>query len=298
MPESSGWPLKPGGVRFFVPLFACQQLAQHPLTAHLYVEGMGYYPEAGGHMMERQQHDDCLIIYCVKGGGQLWVAADSDAELQFSVNEGDLIVLPKGVQHRYRANRHDPWTMYWAHFSGVSAMDYLRHLMPTDSSFVVPVGIHAKLVADFESLLSVQRTGYQFSRFLFASNLLAQLLTYIAVLVPKMGPQSGSYVDLDKIHALMEQHLSDQLDLETLARSANLSKYHFSKKYKELTGQSPIQHFLHMKMERACYLLDISDQSIAGVSESLGYEDPQYFSRLFKKVIGISPRDYRRLERG
>ncbi|MDX1692548.1 MAG: AraC family transcriptional regulator [Ketobacteraceae bacterium] len=296
MPESSGWPLKPGGIRFFVPLFACQQLARHPLTRHLFVEGLGYYPQAAGHVMERQQHDDCLIIYCVKGRGQLQIT--NPAPLDFSVKEGDLILLPKGVSHRYRASRHDPWTMYWAHFSGTSAMAYLEHLMPTSSSYVVPLGIHPRLVADFENLLSVQRTGYQFSRFLYASNLLAQLLTYAAVLVPKMGPQSGSYVDLDKIHALMEQHLSRHLDLETLARSANLSKYHFSKKYKELTGQSPIQHFLHMKMERACYLLDISGESITAVSESLGYDDPQYFSRLFKKVIGISPRDYRHLDRG
>lgn len=296
MPESSGWPLKPGGVRFFVPLFACQQLAEHALTSHLYVEGLGYYPEASGHVMERQQHDDCLIIYCVKGGGQLWV--DDHSAPGFSVGEGDLIVLPKGVPHRYRANRNDPWTMYWAHFSGNAALDYLNNLMPTRTSYVVPVGVHAKLISDFENLLSVQRTGYQFSRFVYASNLLAQLLTYVAVLVPKMGTQAGSYVDLDKIHGMMEQHLSDHLDLETLARSANLSKFHFSKKYKELTGHSPIQHFLHMKMERACYLLDISDQSVANVGEALGYEDPQYFSRLFKKVVGISPRDYRRVQRG
>lgn len=293
MPESSGWPLNPGGIRFFVPLFACQQLAKHPLTAHLYVEGMGYYPEAYGHHMERVNHDDCLIIYCVKGGGLLCIDNQTQA-----VNEGDLIVLPKGISHRYWANKTDPWTMYWVHFSGAHALDYVHQVMPSQHAFVVSVGLHSKLISDFESLLSVQRTGYQFSHFLYASNLLAQLLTYIALQARKTSAQSGNHINLEKIHALMEQHLTDQLDLNTLARSANLSKYHFSKKYKELTGQSPIQHFLHMKMERACYLLDISQQSIASISESLGYEDPQYFSRLFKKVIGLSPREYRRLDQG
>lgn len=293
MPESSGWPLKQGGIRFFVPLFATQQLAEHPLTKHLYVEGLGYYPHASGHFMERANHDDCLIIYCTQGGGQLYTE-----NYQQTVREGDLIVLPKGVPHRYHADKADPWTMYWAHFNGESASEYLNSLMPQQNSFVVPVGLHPKLIADFENLLSIQKTGYQFSRFIYASNLLAQLLTYIAVLAPNTRGQAGSYIDLDKIHSLMEAHLTTQLDLDTLAKSANLSKFHFSKKYKELTGNSPIQHFLHMKMERACYLLDISERTIASISEELGYEDAQYFSRLFKKVIGISPREYRKLDRG
>lgn len=293
MPESSGWPLKPGGIRFFVPLSASRQLAEHALTRHLYVEGLGYYPNAAGHQMTRDSHDDCLIIYCVSGGGELKVR-----DITYPVREGDLLVLPKGVAHQYHADRSDPWSMYWAHFNGKSALAFLQNLMPGQSSYVIPVGIHSKLIADFESLLSVQQTGYQFARFLYASNLLAQILTYMAILVPKAGTQSGHYIDLDKIHGLMEQHLTDHIDLDTLAKSANLSKYHFAKKYKELTGQSPIQHFLHRKMERACYLLDMSNDSVANISESLGYEDPQYFSRLFKKVIGISPRQYRRLDRG
>ena len=96
----------------------------------------------------------------------------------------------------------------------------------------------------------------------------------------------------------MQSHLSGELHLEELARTANLSKYHFSKRYKELTGYSPIQHFIHLKMERACYLLDISSQPISQIANSLGYDDAHYFSRLFKKVTGLSPREYRKLDRG
>jgi AraC-like DNA-binding protein len=51
-------------------------------------------------------------------------------------------------------------------------------------------------------------------------------------------------------------------------------------------------------MERACYLLDISGISIKDVSSTLGYEDSYYFSRLFKKIIGVAPRQYRNLKRG
>ncbi len=52
-----------------------------------------------------------------------------------------------------------------------------------------------------------------------------------------------------------------------------------------------------MKIERACYLLDTGELSISAVAEQLGYEDSYYFSRLFKKVMGVSPSSYRRVNR-
>ncbi|MCK2169525.1 helix-turn-helix domain-containing protein, partial [Thalassospira xiamenensis] len=57
---------------------------------------------------------------------------------------------------------------------------------------------------------------------------------------------------------------------------------------------TPMQAFQHLKITRACYLLDITDLSITQVAADLGYDDPYYFSRQFKKVMGVAPRDYRR----
>src|SRR5690606_37675712 len=105
-------------------------------------------------------------------------------------------------------------------------------------------------------------------------------------------------IDLAAIQTVMEENLHGDLDLATLAQQAHLSKYHFSKRYKALTGYSPIQHFIHLKMERACYLLDVSSQSVSAVAAAMGYEDAHYFSRLFRKVTGVSPLQYRQLERG
>ena len=73
-----------------------------------------------------------------------------------------------------------------------------------------------------------------------------------------------------------------------------MSKYHFIKKFKAWSGQSPIQYFIHMKIQRACYLLDSTAMSVKEVAATLGYDDMYYFSRLFKKVLGIAPSDYRR----
>ena len=91
----------------------------------------------------------------------------------------------------------------------------------------------------------------------------------------------------------MRANLDKSLSLEELAAECQLSKYHFSAKYKDATGYSPIKHFLHMKIEAACQLLDSTDLRISSVSAAVGYDDPLYFSRLFRKVTGTSPKDYR-----
>lgn len=91
----------------------------------------------------------------------------------------------------------------------------------------------------------------------------------------------------------MRNNIHQDLSLDTLAHYSRLSKFHFSKKFKELTDTSPIQHFINMKMQYACSELDNKNDSIKHIAESLGYADPYYFSRLFKKIVGMSPKQYR-----
>jgi YesN/AraC family two-component response regulator len=63
-------------------------------------------------------------------------------------------------------------------------------------------------------------------------------------------------------------------------------------------GYSPKDYFIHLKVQRACGLLSRSDKTIHEIAYEMRYSDPYYFSRLFKKVIGISPRRYRETTEG
>ena len=105
--------------------------------------------------------------------------------------------------------------------------------------------------------------------------------------------RSGRGFDLEQVQAFMREHIDQPLSLETLSQQANLSRYHFSNRYKKLTGYSPIKHFLNMKMEHACHLLDSTDMTVQEIAGAVGYDDSLYFSRLFKKTLGTSPRSYR-----
>ena len=145
------------------------------------------------------------------------------------------------------------------------------------------------------ALFTLQRAGFSELQFIHGAGQLKQLLTGAAAIAARYQSQAGREIDLDQIQELMHMRIEDRLDLDELAANAQLSKYHFARRFKQITGHSPIQHFIHLKMEFACQLLDSSTDSVKQVATAVGYSDPYYFSRLFKQVIGASPREYRRL---
>lgn len=297
MPTPSNWTLTPGAIRFFVPLFLQRQLSTHPLTESLYLNGCGYYPTAHGHQMQREEHEDHLLLYCTAGSGTLHTHSPTE-QLLHNIHAGDIMLLPKGIPHHYQADGKKPWTLYWVHFDGILSQRYCQHITDDPTCNVIHLGISPDLINHFEQLFNARNTGYNLPVFINTCHHLGQLLTSVAISsIHRQGSQTTENI-FAPIIVHMESVIDTTLDLNSLALLAGLSKYHFIKKYKETFGYAPIQHFIHRKMERACLLLDTTPLSIGDVALKLGYEDPHYFSRLFKKVTGLSPLNYRNLQRG
>ncbi len=288
MSAPSKWPLPDAGIRFITPSFMIGFLARHPLTKDCYPTAMGYYPAATGHRMGRQRHDDNLLIYCASGRGSLTAGGWSGP-----IGPGGMILLPQGLAHEYRAHRLQPWSVYWVHFQGSASGVFLQNLGYREGRPAVSAGLSPSLASSFDSLLEVRQSGYSTRAFVNAANQLRHLLTLLALEAGLEGGRGEGGFDLAALQTYMREHIHRGLSLDELAARARLSKYHFSKRYKQLTGYSPIKHFLNMKMEYACRLLDSTDMNIQAVAGAVGYEDPLYFSRQFRNTIGTSPRDYR-----
>ncbi len=294
MSKPSQWPLPPESFRFVVPLKQVKKLKSHPLSTGLYATGLGYYKQAKGHKMQRDVHDDHLLMYCLHGEGELSIENTTS-----KIAAGDIVVLPKGVSHRYKASTDQPWTIYWVHFSGSDCEYFLDYLAIEKQKYIIPLGIHSRLVTSFEYLLECRQTNYDTASFINVANLLRQMLSHIALLGPISKRQRAAHqLDLELVHSLMEASVHEKLELGTLAKEVNLSKFHFIKKYRELTGTTPVNHFIHLKIKRACDLLDITNKSINEISYAIGYEDAYYFSRIFKKVMGMPPSQYRNTSLG
>lgn len=91
----------------------------------------------------------------------------------------------------------------------------------------------------------------------------------------------------------MWEHYARRLTLGEIAAHVHLNPQYFSVLFKRETGQSVVDHLTHLRLEQAKCLLKDTSLPINQVAGQVGYEDPDYFSRLFHKVNGMSPRQYR-----
>lgn len=287
----SNWPLPAEGKRFLTPASTLRQLRDHPLARGCYPVAMGFYPSAAGHEMARDRHDDHLLIFCSAGRGELLSPGGGAA-----VRAGDVLLLPRGEAHSYRALAEDPWTLYWVHFNGEEAAAFARYVRG-DAGPVLHSGVEPAVLSGFEALLAAATRDYRLNSYITASNRLRQLLTEIAQYCERSPSARLGRVDFVSLQRFMRERIGGQLTLRELADLARLSPQHFANRYRERTGIAPLQHFQQMKIQAACRLLDSTDDSIKVIAARLGYHDPLYFSRAFRRTQGISPRDYRESQR-
>ncbi|PHR64870.1 AraC family transcriptional regulator [Pseudidiomarina marina] len=286
MSQPSSWPLPPGSSRVVLPLQLTRQLSRHPLTKHLYPLAYGHYVDAQGHQVERQQHTDYLLIFCHRGSG--WYRTETASG---NLRAGQLLLLPAGQAHAYAAHNEQPWSIYWAHFQGSAAAACLEFLELTNQQPVLTLARWRQLVPVVTDLLNLQTQRHQFAAAVVAASLLQRIIAELPRLTATMQAPQG--FDLPALERFMYNNSHRDLSLDDFADFAGLSRFHFSKKFKQFTGTSPMRYFNQIRVKIACQLLDASTDSIRQISQQLGFDDPYYFSRLFKKTMGISPQYYR-----
>ena len=101
---------------------------------------------------------------------------------------------------------------------------------------------------------------------------------------------------IEKLINLMRETTEKEYSVQDFADYVNLSVSHISKLFKERTGYAPVEFFIQIKMQKACWYLISTNMKIKEIAHSLNYNDPYYFSRIFSKIIGLSPTEYRKKE--
>ncbi|MEH6446140.1 MAG: AraC family transcriptional regulator [Oceanospirillaceae bacterium] len=105
------------------------------------------------------------------------------------------------------------------------------------------------------------------------------------------------YQRLEQIFSYIDQRLAQPISVPELASLHGTSTAHFSRWFTQIVEMPPKKYINQRKVDLACKQLLLSDQTIAEIAFNCGFEDPLYFSKSFKKITGLTPRDYRKTKK-
>lgn len=266
-------------------------IKENPVLASLYITHIGYFPKAAYHYRARKNGcSDNILIYCVRGKG--WYTVKGT---KFEVGVNDYFIIPATKEAlSYGADEKDPWTIYWIHFSGSDMNTFNRSFNIGLYDGPQQITLNEKGLELWETMYRNLETGYGIEN-LNKTNLC--LYHFVSTfLYPDKNLNERRQDEKDLISntiAFMRGKLAEKLTLEDLAIMNKLSASHFSTLFRKSTGMSPLDYFIHLKLQHACLLLLTTEIKIKYIAADLGYQDPYYFSRLFKKYMKTSPVQYR-----
>jgi AraC-like DNA-binding protein len=264
--------------------------AKNDIIGTLYITDIGYYPKAQFHYRERPHGaDQHILIYCYEGKGKVKIK-----KKEYAIQPGDFFIIPAKLGHVYEADQKNPWTIYWTHFKGGISNSIVLQLEKQFAGYKGFLHYNESTINLFHEMYNQLERGYGSDNLMYANMCLWHFLTTF-IFNNKYDP-SGKlrYKDATDIAIdFLSSKIDSVLTLEEIANSVNLSSSHFSYLFKNKTGFSPIEYFNHLKVQKACQYLLFTNLRIKEIALELGIDDRYYFSRMFKKIMGLSPDDYR-----
>lgn len=275
------------GERMMVlPTEAFLEYARHPLVRRLYLTDVGFFPSAAHHYRERREGiEENIFLYCLEGRGLIEVQGKT-----YELQEREAFCIPAGSSHRYYADSQVPWSILWVHFKGEDTEQFplkeyrVVHFLSENAS--------NRMIFLFELLFKVLEGNYTLGNFIYISQVLSLILseTYYRE-KQDTAAQQNRYVT--RVIRYMYRHLEENLTMEQIEEEFQLSKSYLHGIFKKYTGRAPMDFYSRLKMTEACKLLRSTDLYIYQVAHRLGYKDQYYFSRIFTKTVGLSPKEYR-----
>jgi AraC family transcriptional regulator of arabinose operon len=282
---------------FVIPRPFLSRARQHPLVRSVYPTDIGWFPTASHHFRQRPEGagQDHLML-CVAGHGYVEIKGQ-----RTRLSKDHFLIIPRDTPHTYWASDDDPWSTYWVHFRGENAAYYVDRIPRPGQPIPVEATAREEAVRLFRHCLDALHDGYGLPTLIYAAQSTQHILSLLLYRNKSLPSDQRSGPRRSKIEAAieyMQEHLTENLRLQDFASVAGMSVSHFSERFRRQTGQSPMAYFIHLRMRLACRLLDLSGKTVKAVALQIGYRDPYYFSRIFKKSMGISPDKYRDIKKG
>ena len=261
-------------------------------TNDLYLVHCGHQQCPPGYTYDQKIPNEYHLHFVLNGKGTICLRKNT-----YHVKKGDLFLIMKGVAINYYADAQHPWEYMWVTFDGEKASDYVSQIGFSEDYPVIPSSIPTSTYLPvIEKILDtniltppneIKRVGYLYHLL----SILIEAKSSEKDRVRRYDYPSETYVE----YALqyISLNYTRSIRINDLANHIGINRSYLTSIFKKELSISPQEYLLNYRLQKAAELIKTTDLSIQEISGMVGYENQFNFSKMFKNMYGVSPRNYR-----
>lgn len=260
----------------------------------LMINSCGTYRLSAGEALETCRPEgraDYQLIYIAEGKGYFYFDRSAAPT---PVEAGNMVLYRPKEYQKYEYYGEDRANIYWIHFTGGEIEALFQKYGLDAGQKIIPAGTGPFYSLDFDQIILELQ---QRKAFYEAAANLPFLHTVMSAGRYRHALASGKAVptnEVEDVIAYFREHYQEPVNIERLIESRGYSVSSFFRRFKNDTGMTPLQLLLHIRLSYAAELLETTNLPVGEISCLVGYSNALYFSRLFHKHMGSSPKTYRR----
>lgn len=236
---------------------------------------------------------DYQLLYIATGKGHFYF--DGKERI---LTEGNMILYRPHEPQMYYYHASDKIEVYWVHFTGRDVEAVLKKYGLPETENVFYTGTSPDYQCIYREMiqeLQLCRANYE--------ELLSLTLMRFFIMINRFideGKKSGSDIqnEIERATHYFNENYNKPINIDEYAESRHISTCWFIRSFKQILKVTPMQYILSLRMANAQSLLETTEDSISEIAEAVGYDNPLYFSRIFRKNVGVSPSEYRKRSAG
>ena len=253
---------------------------------YLYAQCMGYYRTSQNYnVIKRSNLSSYLVIYTVSGQGCI----EYKGQKTF-LSPNQTVIIDCTLPHSYYNAPECNWDFHWLHFYGSGIEGYLADIIDNWAPVEIP-----DMDEFFNNLYKNEHDSNPLGAVQSSTRIINLCSSYLMTLKTEQTSESGKISPVVRNAAsYLEEHLSEDISLDTMCENMKVSKYYLSHIFKEQIGCSPYEYLITIRLSTAKALLRSTDKSVSEIAELCGFNKCSYFIQLFKKREAITPLRYRK----